>query len=181
MPASCHSADETPELDHKVVFVATWLASAFAAGLILIGLVGGDDAMLTRSIGPAITALVGWAMLELKRPNVAFHLLVGMASVAFMVAVNESNHTHDGLFGLLAMGVGGAGFVRRHVAAFVGIAAAAIAMAGYLHEAAAGTASQFQTAFGSAATYIFMAWLIIWMKGRWLDSQRELQQLIHSN
>lgn len=160
--------------------MATWLASAFAAGLIFIGLMAGDEAVLARSIGPATIALVGWAMIGLERPNVAVHLLAGMASVAFMVAVNESGQTHDALFGLLAMGVGGAMFVRRHVAAFIGITAAGIAVIGYWHSGALETAPQLQTAFGSAATYLFMAWLVIWMKGRWLDSQRELQELIQS-
>lgn len=162
------------------MFVATWLASAFAAVLILIGLVGGDDGVLARSIGPAGIALVGWAMIELERPNVALHLLVGIAAVAFMVTIDESGRTHDALFGLLAMGVGGAVLVRRHWAAFVGITAAAITVVGYWHGGALGAGAQLQTAVGSAATYVFMAWIIIWMKSRWLETQRQLRQLIQS-
>jgi signal transduction histidine kinase len=160
--------------------MATWFASAFAVVLILTGLIAADDGVLTRSIGPATIALVGWAMIELKRPNVAIHLMVGMAAVIFMVAANNPTQTHDALFGFLAMGVGGAVFVRRRVWVFVGITAVGIAMIGYWHGLTLDGSTRFQTAFGSAGTYVFMAWLIIWMKGRWLDAQRELEELIRS-
>ncbi len=160
--------------------MATWMASAFAAALVLIGLVVGDDAVLTRSIGPAAIALVGWAMIELKRPNVAIHLMVGMAAVIFMVAANNPNQTHDALFGFLAMGIGGAVFIRRRAAVFVGISTVGIAVIGYWHGLTLDSGTQLQTAFGSAATYVFMSWVILWMKGRWLDTQRELEELIRS-
>jgi signal transduction histidine kinase len=171
---------EARELDHKVVFVTTWLASAFAVGLFAIGLVGGDQSVLGRSIAPATIALVGWAMLELDRPSVVVQLFVGMAGVAFMVVVGEANGAHDALFGILAMGTTGAVFIRRYVAVFVTSTAIGMAVIGYWHGTTLEAAPRLQTAFGSAATFVFLAWLIVWMKGRWLASQRELRELIQS-
>jgi signal transduction histidine kinase len=55
-----------------------------------------------------------------------------------------------------------------------------MAMIGYWHGLTLDSSIRFQTGFGSAATYVFMAWLIIWMKDRWLDAQRELEELIRS-
>ncbi len=181
MPRRSHSpAANERELDRRVVFVTTWVASVFAVGLAVIGLVGGADVVLTRAMVPATIALAGWVMMEFGRPSVAIQLFVGMGGVSFMVVTGDGNYSLDPLFGFMAMAVTGAVFVRRFIVWFIGTATVGLALIGYWHGDPLETASRIQTAFGSAVTYVFLAWLIVWLKGQWLESQQELHELIRS-
>lgn len=103
-----------------------------------------------------------------------------MGGLTFMVVMGETNQTHDALFGFLAMGVTGAVFVRRYVATFIGTVTVGIGVIGYWHGTTLESAPKMQTAFGAVVTYIFLAWLIVWMKGQWLETQQELRELIQS-
>lgn len=168
------------QLDRRVVQITTWAASAFAVALIMIGVGGGDNQMLIMSINPSVIALVGWYMLDRENPVAAFQLLVGMVGTGLLVAYADGHRFDDALFGLLAMGVVGAIFARRHVPAFVVLTMAGLAVIAYLHEPELGTTLRAQTAVGAAGTYLFVALVVLWLKKHWIRSQEALQALIRS-
>jgi len=167
-------------LDKKVVQIATWAASAFLVGLVLIAVVGRNAAPLQLAINPAVAAAIGWTMIWRGRYSVPVQLLPSMATLAITVFFLDSVSSQDPAIGLIAMGIAGVLFVRRNSSLFMVAAAGSIGVVGYATAASATGAERAQEAFGAAAGFLFLGWLVLWMKRHWASSQTQLQDLIRS-
>ena len=92
----------------------------------------------------------------------------------------EPVSSQDPVIGLIGMGIGGVLFVRTYSLAFVGAAAISVFVVAYSTAAPAVGAERWQLAFGDGAGFLFLAWLVYWMKCHWAASQTQLQDLIRS-
>jgi signal transduction histidine kinase len=167
-------------LDRKVVQITTWAASMFLVGLVLIALLGRDDAPLLLAINPAVAASIGWVMILRDRYSVPHQLLPAMVTLAMTVVFFEPVSSQDPVIGLIGMGIGGVLFVRRYSLVFVGAAAISVFVVAYSTAAPAVGAERWQLAFGDGAGFLFLAWLVYWMKCHWAAGQTQLQDLIRS-
>lgn len=168
------------QLDKKVVEVTTWVAAAFALGMLSLGVGGGQREFILMTVNPAAIALAGWFMLRLRRPNVLAQLVVGMSTLVFVLIATGAGGGHDPLLAVLAMAVVGVLFSRRHTLLFAGMATVVIGAIAYLHDADAAPAIRAQVAFGAATTLAFITWLVSWVKARWLESNQNLEDVITS-
>ena len=167
-------------LDKKVVQITTWAASAFFVGLVLIALFGRDTSPLRLAINPAVAATIGWVMIWRGRYSVPVQLLPAMATLAITVIFLDPASSQDPVIGLIGMGIGGVLFVRKHSLLFMVAAAASVGVVAYATVSPAVGAERAQIAFGDAAGFLFLAWLVYWMKCHWAGAQTQLQDLIRS-
>ncbi|NND02852.1 MAG: hypothetical protein HKN91_08695, partial [Acidimicrobiia bacterium] len=161
--------DGWQQLDKKVVEISTWLATAFGCGILAIGVVNNQADLAVLALNPFSIAIAGWLMLALQRPNVLLQLTVGLTALLITTAASDLSQAHDPLLAVLAMTVVGVLFSRRRTLPFVAVATVLVAMVAYLHEASMPIEDRLQSALGAAMTVAFIAWLVSWVKTRWLE------------
>lgn len=171
---------EWRRLDQKVVEVSTWAATAFMIVLLAVAVASGEIRPILLAMNPFSVAATGWFMIANRRPNVAVQLTVGMTALVASTLFMDLGEAHDPLLGLLAIGVVGSLFSRKRAVAFAGITMVLIGFVAFMHDDGMALPMRIQTAFGAAALMAFIAWLIIWIKRRWMETNAELEDLILS-
>jgi signal transduction histidine kinase len=173
--------DGLDRLDRAIVRVASGMALVFLATLLVRWAVSGDGALLAQASIPFTVGATGVFILVRKRGGAVAHLVIAITVTAAYVVLSGGDAPESFAAGVLCMALAVVILVRRRVLPTVAGVTGVVLVSVLLvrHEDVA-MDRHIANAVLTTLMFLFLAWALVWMKGRVRDSHASLVGQIQS-